>query len=127
MLLLSQAPAVVHRYEKVGSWGAALINQVRGRGKADGGERRSGQEAPLNEFSLVRHAPSEHLLRSIDRFVDFAGVRCGLAPLYTEVGGPSIPYGQQKPIANRAKMRPTFAWVLLPLSAQNEIAAFGER
>src|SRR5271156_3746262 len=54
------------------------------------GERRSGQEALFYEFSLERHVPAEHLLRSIDRFVDLDGVRCELAPFYSEVGRPSI-------------------------------------
>jgi transposase len=54
------------------------------------GERRSGQDALFYEFSLERHVPSEHLLRSIDRFVDLAEVRCDLAPFYSEVGRPSI-------------------------------------
>ena len=39
------------------------------------GERRSGQEALFYEFSLERHVPAEHLLRSIDRFVELDG--CG--------------------------------------------------
>src|SRR5579862_4021240 len=54
------------------------------------GERRSGQEALFYEFSLERHVPVEHLLRSIDRFVELDGVRCELAPFYSEVGRPSI-------------------------------------
>jgi len=54
------------------------------------GERRSGQEALFYEFSLERHVPAEHLLRSIDRFVDLDGVRCELAPFYSEMGRPSI-------------------------------------
>ncbi len=54
------------------------------------GERRSGQDALFYEFSLERHVPAEHLLRSIDRFVDLDGVRCELAPFYSEVGRPSI-------------------------------------
>ena len=54
------------------------------------GERRVGQEALFYEFSLERHVPSEHLLRSIDRFVDLSGVRCDLAPFYSEMGRPSI-------------------------------------
>src|SRR5579862_3765843 len=54
------------------------------------GERRSGQEALFYEFSLERHVPVEHLLRSIDRFVDLDGVRSELAPFYSEVGRPSI-------------------------------------
>jgi hypothetical protein len=39
------------------------------------GERTMMQEALFYEFSLERHVPSDHLLRSIDRFVDLAGVR----------------------------------------------------
>src|SRR5579862_7407295 len=54
------------------------------------GERRVGQDALFYEFSLERHVPYEHLVRSIDRFVDLAGVRCELAPFYSEMGRPSI-------------------------------------
>jgi hypothetical protein len=38
------------------------------------GERRSGQDALFYEFSLERHVPAEHLLRSIDRFVSIITV-----------------------------------------------------
>lgn len=34
------------------------------------GERTVAQEALLYGFSLERHVPADHLLRSIDRFVD---------------------------------------------------------
>src|ERR671932_2225993 len=54
------------------------------------GERRSGQDALFYEFSLERHVPAEHLLRLIDRFVELDGVRCELAPFYSEIGRPSI-------------------------------------
>ena len=54
------------------------------------GERRVGQDALFYEFSLERHVPSEPLVRSVDRFVDLDGVRCELAPFYSEVGRPSI-------------------------------------
>ena len=54
------------------------------------GERRIGQEALFYEFSLERHVPERHLLRSIDRFVDLDGVRCELGPFYSEMGRPSI-------------------------------------
>jgi hypothetical protein len=33
------------------------------------GERRLGQDALFYEFSLERHVPENHLLRSIDQFV----------------------------------------------------------
>src|ERR1700757_2627009 len=54
------------------------------------GEGRVGQDALFYEFSLERHVPSEHLVRSVDRFVDLAGVRCELAPFYSAMGRPSI-------------------------------------
>ncbi len=37
------------------------------------GERTVMQEAVFYEFRLERHVPSDHLLRSIDRFVDLSG------------------------------------------------------
>lgn len=54
------------------------------------GERRVGQDALFYEFSLERHVPADHLLRSIDRFVDLSGVREHLRPFYSEIGRPSI-------------------------------------
>jgi len=54
------------------------------------GERRNEQEALFYEFSLERHVPERHLLRSIDRFVELNGLRQELAPFYSEVGRPSI-------------------------------------
>jgi len=54
------------------------------------GEGRGGQDALFYEFSLERHVPVEHLLRSIDRFVDLDEVRSELAPFYSNVGRPSI-------------------------------------
>jgi transposase len=54
------------------------------------GESRVGQEALFYKFSLERHVPADHLLRSIDRFVDLSGVRAHLRPFYSEIGRPSI-------------------------------------
>ena len=54
------------------------------------GERQVQQGALFYEFSLERHVPTEHLLRSIDRFVELDGVRRELAPFYSEAGRPSI-------------------------------------
>ena len=54
------------------------------------GERQVQQDALFYEFSLERHVPAEHLLRSVDRFVELDGVRCQLAPFYSEAGRPSI-------------------------------------
>src|ERR1700736_5676956 len=48
-------------------------------------------QAPLfYEFSLERHVPATHLLRSIDRFVDLSDVRSHVAPFYSFTGRPSI-------------------------------------
>src|SRR6202047_2837341 len=54
------------------------------------GERRVRQGALFYEFSLERHVPERHLLRSIDRFVELDGLRQELAPFYSEMGRPSI-------------------------------------
>lgn len=54
------------------------------------GERTVMQEALFYEFNLERHVPSDHLLRSIDRFVDLSGIRAHLRPFYSEMGRPSI-------------------------------------
>jgi transposase len=42
------------------------------------------------EFSLERHIPGDHLLRSIDQFVEFGELRRELAPFYSTLGRPSI-------------------------------------
>src|SRR5271154_648506 len=54
------------------------------------GERTVMQEALFYGFSLERHVPSDHMLRSIDRFVDLSGVRTHLEPYYSAIGRPSI-------------------------------------
>jgi len=54
------------------------------------GERTVLQEALFYGFSLERHVPSDHLLRSIDRFVDLSGVRAHFEPYYSATGRPSI-------------------------------------
>src|SRR4030088_2659021 len=48
------------------------------------------QAALFYEFSLERHVPADHLLRSIERFVDLSGIRDHLRPFYSEMGRPSI-------------------------------------
>ena len=42
------------------------------------GGRQESQGALFYEFSLEDHVPANHLLRSIDRFVDLAGIRIWL-------------------------------------------------
>ena len=54
------------------------------------GERQVQQDTLFYEFSLERHVPERHLLRSIDRFVELDGLRRALAPFYSEMGRPSI-------------------------------------
>src|SRR4051794_38065050 len=54
------------------------------------GERQSVQETLFYEFSLERHVPEDHLLRSIERFVDLSDLRRHLAPFYSSTGRPSI-------------------------------------
>src|SRR5580704_13916595 len=54
------------------------------------GPRQTDQAALFYEFSLARHVPAAHLLRSIDRFVDLSDVRNHLAPFYSSTGRPSI-------------------------------------
>ena len=54
------------------------------------GPRQVNQAALFYEFSLERHVPATHLLRSIDRFVDLSDIRSHLAPFYSSTGRPSI-------------------------------------
>jgi transposase len=54
------------------------------------GHRQVEQAALFYEFSLERHIPTDHLLRSIDRFVEFGELRRELAPFYSTLGRPSI-------------------------------------
>jgi len=58
--------------------------------KAMMGERQVDQAALFYEFSLEQHVPADHLLRSIDRFVDLRDVRQHLAPFYSATGRPSV-------------------------------------
>ncbi len=54
------------------------------------GHRQVKRAALFYEFSLEEHVPPDHLLRSIDRFVELGEVRRELAPFYSAMGGPSI-------------------------------------
>jgi transposase len=54
------------------------------------GHRQVEQAALFYEFSLERHVPTDHLLRSIDRFVELGDLRRELAPYYSSIGRPSI-------------------------------------
>ncbi|BAE52108.1 Transposase and inactivated derivative [Paramagnetospirillum magneticum AMB-1] len=48
------------------------------------------QEALFYSFNLEQHVPADHMLRSIDRFVDLSGLRAHLQPFYSSMGRPSI-------------------------------------
>src|SRR5205085_3293633 len=54
------------------------------------GERTVAQEALFYSFNLERHVPADHLLRSIDRFVDLGDIREQLRPFYSDTGRPSV-------------------------------------
>ncbi|MFC7556909.1 hypothetical protein ACFQU7_38925 [Pseudoroseomonas wenyumeiae] len=56
------------------------------------GEQQVRQEALFYGFSLEDHVPSDHLLRSVDRFVDLVSVRQHLKPSTARpVAPPSTP------------------------------------
>ena len=54
------------------------------------GPRQEAQAALFYEFSLEAHVPQDHLLRSIDRFLDLSGIRPHLADFYSHTGRPSV-------------------------------------
>ena len=52
------------------------------------GDRKGDQAALFYEFSLERHVPADHLLRSIDRFVDYRASASTCAPTTARRVGP---------------------------------------
>ena len=54
------------------------------------GPRQGEQGALFYNFSIDAHVPADHLLRSIDRFVDLSELRRDLAPFYSSMGRPSV-------------------------------------
>ncbi len=54
------------------------------------GPKQEAQAALFYEFSLDDHVPQDHLLRSIDRFVDLRSIRAHLTEFYSHTGRPSI-------------------------------------
>jgi len=54
------------------------------------GPRQEAQPALFYKFSLEDHIPQDHLLRSIDRFVDLRSIRGHLADFYSHTGRPSV-------------------------------------
>ena len=53
------------------------------------GARQAEQAALFYEFLLDRHVPADHVLRSIDRFVELDVLRRQLAPFYSAIGRPA--------------------------------------
>jgi hypothetical protein len=54
------------------------------------GELQVDQHALFHEFSVEEHVPVDHMLCSIDRFVDLGAARRHLAPFYSTTGRPSV-------------------------------------
>src|ERR1700745_3945539 len=54
------------------------------------GNQKVEEAALFYEFSLERHVPTNHLLRSIDRFVELGELRRELSAFYSTIGRPSI-------------------------------------
>jgi len=54
------------------------------------GRQASGQDRLFYSFNLEDHVPQNHLLRGIDRCLDFGGLREHLAEHYSQIGRPSI-------------------------------------
>ena len=73
------------------------------------GHQQVNQAALFYEFSLERHVPTDHLLRSIERFVELGELRRELAAFYSPMGRPSIAFAftalvdwwQRRPLLQR--------------------------
>ena len=52
------------------------------------GPRQVEQGALFYNFSIDAHVPADHLLRSIDRFIDLSELRHDLAPFYSSMSRP---------------------------------------
>ena len=54
------------------------------------GELPGGQGELIYDFNLDKRIPPDHLLRQIDRFLDFTELRRHLKPYYRATGRPSV-------------------------------------
>jgi len=54
------------------------------------GKKAGDEDRLFYSFNLDKHVPAEHLLRRIDRFLDFSQLRQRLEPFYSHTGRPSI-------------------------------------
>lgn len=57
------------------------------------GQQAVAQEQLFYSFNLDAHIPPDHLLRRIEHFLDFGGLRQHLAKFYSHTGRPSIDPG----------------------------------
>ena len=61
-----------------------------GRTEDHDGTRQVEQAGLFYEFSLERHVPPDHFLRSIDRFVELSEIRRELTPFYSRRDVPRL-------------------------------------
>ena len=54
------------------------------------GSMPAEQNALFYEFNLEQHIPANHLLRQIDKFLDFDQIRQHLQSFYSHTGRPSV-------------------------------------
>jgi transposase len=54
------------------------------------GRQETDQRRLFYDFCLDDHVPADHMLRRIDRFLDFEGIRARLRPHYSTMGRPSV-------------------------------------
>ena len=90
------------------------------------GPKQEAQAALFYEFSLEEHVPQDHLLRSIDLFVDLSDIRRYLSEFYSHTGRPSIDphafgrlllwYPVRAPIVRRGSFELGVSLVLPPRS-----------
>ena len=54
------------------------------------GQLPAAQNSLIYDFCLEKHIPANHLLRQINKFLDFDAIRRHLQPFYSDIGRPSI-------------------------------------
>ena len=54
------------------------------------GHSNGKQDRLIYSFNLEDHVPADHLLRSIDRYLDLADLHQHLAAYYSHTGRPSV-------------------------------------
>ena len=54
------------------------------------GRLPTGQNQLFYDFCLEEYVPEKHVLRGLDRFLDFTRIRKHLAPYYSDIGRPSV-------------------------------------